>query len=139
MTDALVSGDYVKERKLAWKDKKMNEFLWIFFKDTVFLLVITVISSVSIGFAQVIKSQGKRSDGNKVKVEYMKKHLVFVTNFNYVWVLFLANSYFMMAYFMKHIEEEDDSVHKIIEHDHNIKNAFIMIWLEDAFVFLVMA
>ena len=69
----------------------------------------------------------------------MKKHLVFVNNFNYIWVLFLANSYFMMAYFMKHIEEEDDSVHKIIEHDHNIKNAFIMIWLEDAFVFLVMA
>jgi hypothetical protein len=34
----------------------------------------------------------------------MKKHLIFVNNFNFIWTLFLANSYFMMAYFMHRIE-----------------------------------
>lgn len=68
----------------------------------------------------------------------MKKHLVFVNNFNLIWVLFLANSYFMMAYFMKLIDEIDDSESYIRKHDNNIKNAGIMIILEDSFVFLVM-
>jgi len=56
LADGLASGDHVKVMKLAWKDKKLNGFLWIFFKDTAFLLIIAIISSLSIGFANVIKS-----------------------------------------------------------------------------------
>ena len=43
-----------------------------------------------------IKTEESRSDGNKIKVEYMKKHYVFVNAFSYIWLFFLANSYFMM-------------------------------------------
>ena len=97
---ALASGDYIKTRKEAYGHSYFESILTNFFMDSVFLIIVTVISSLSIGFAHNIKSQGERSDGNKVKVEYMKKHLIFVNNFNYLWILFLANSYFMMAYFM---------------------------------------
>jgi hypothetical protein len=55
-----------------------------------------------------IKTQESRSDGNKIKVEYMKKHYVFVNAFSYIWLFFLANSYFMMQYHYSILEEMND-------------------------------
>lgn len=98
--NALASGDFVKTKKLEYGHQQFESALKAFFLDTCFLIFVALISSLSIGFAHNVKSQADRSDGNKVKVEYMKKHLIFVNNFNYIWILFLANSYFMMAYFM---------------------------------------
>jgi len=38
----------------------------------------------------------------------MERHLIFVNNFNFIWTLFLASSYFMMVYFMDSIESLED-------------------------------
>lgn len=109
----LTSGKLVKREKHGYTESQLYSFLGDFFRDTIFLLFVTIFSSLSIGFAYNIKTQGLRSDGNKVKVEYMKKHLVFVNYFNYIWILFLANSYFMMAYFMHLIETHADDKDEI--------------------------
>jgi len=39
----------------------------------------------------------------------MNKHYQFVNAFSYVWVLFLANSYFMMNYHFDILESFDDT------------------------------
>jgi hypothetical protein len=57
-----------------------------------------------------IKTQESRSDGNKIRVEYMKKHYVFVNAFSYIWILFIANSYYMMNYHYDILEDLNDGV-----------------------------
>jgi hypothetical protein len=73
-------------------------------------LFVTVINSYSIGYAMNIKTQESRSDGNKIRVEYMKKHYVFVNAFSYIWILFIANSYYMMNYHYDILEDLNDGV-----------------------------
>jgi len=90
--DMIASGDIINEKRYQYQEKLVADY----FRDTIFLLFVTIVSSYSIGFAMNIKTQESRSDGNKIKVEYMKKHYVFVNAFSYIWILFLANSFYMM-------------------------------------------
>jgi len=74
----------------------------------------------------------------------MERHLIFVNAFNFIWTLFLANSYFMMAYFMKSIEAlEDMGVSEFViptetSPEYLKSAAKDLLNIEDAFVFLVM-
>lgn len=49
------TNDFLKEKK-THGEKLLNEKLGEFCRDTIFLLVVTIVSSVSIGFADTIKS-----------------------------------------------------------------------------------
>jgi hypothetical protein len=84
-----------------------EKMLGFYFRDTLMILVILFVSCLSIGFAMEIKSQRSRSEGNKVKVEYMKKHLSLINVYNFIWILFLANSYFMLNYHQEKLDSID--------------------------------
>ena len=55
---ALASGDYIKTRKEKYGHTYFESTLTSFFMDSFFLIIVTIISSLSIGFAHNIKSQG---------------------------------------------------------------------------------
>ena len=72
----------------------------------------------------------------------MKKHYAFVNIFSYIWFTLLANSYFMMSYHYKILEEMDDGSDTNDDlRAHNKTNLVLakdIIIVQFAFVILIM-